>query len=714
MTGRSERPVTVRVWDPVVRFFHWGLIASLTVAWVTRGTWDQVHKFAGYAMAVLLVIRLIWGFAGSTHARFSDFVKTPRTTLGYMRAMMRGRAPRQLGHNPPGAAMILALMVLLAAIVITGHMMTTNTYFGVDWVENAHKFTTYIVLGLASLHIAGVLFSSLEHRENLIAAMVSGRKRALESTSSRFRTLGLLASLATVFGLLAVLAGLVNALSLNLPRFERELVRAVERSTGRKLVIGEPFDMSLFPKLAITGRNLRLDGAGGPNDRLSIETVVAEIDPLAILNGRFDVTSVTMAGLDLAIEQDPTLAAEDFASDTATTLAASPVTPLTKIFPRARLIRLDDVKIRMLDGGASPLGPHTLSIILAATGYPVETDVQVSAMINDTPLWLNGTARSRSALAGRVAYQLSFAGTSRQGRIILEGGIVGPKNGGAPALVLKGMGDPAVLAALQPFTTGAKPTVIAENTATDHGRGTQTDPAPDTAATAQPSNAEAASRDTPDGGGPAPPDGSATKSGTPTGGGPAPDGDDGKADGAPFDMAATDQAAADDDTADADLDAFEPSLPQKKQRQARARRTSDDRNRVATDDKAARTRARFAAASKVKARQQISKLKAPGLKVRAAIPAGSKVKVRKRKAEDDETKRSRRKRHAGNSGKGKKGHSGNGGGYSGGGYSGSGSSGSGSSGSGSSGSGNSGSGSSGSGGSGSGGSGSGGSGSGGD
>lgn len=166
-----------RVWDPVVRLFHWSLVLSFAAAWLTSHASERIHHWAGYLAAALVALRLVWGAIGTPYARFSQFVRAPATVARYLLAMLGGREARHIGHNPAGGAMVLALMAAMAVTAVTGWMMTTDTYFGVSWVERAHDLASYGLLVLASIHVAGVMLASLRHRENLIAAMITGRKR---------------------------------------------------------------------------------------------------------------------------------------------------------------------------------------------------------------------------------------------------------------------------------------------------------------------------------------------------------------------------------------------------------------------------------------------------------------------------------------------------------------------------------------------------------
>lgn len=175
---RAARSALVKVWDPLVRIFHWSLAILFAAAWYSGGIWDAPHLGAGYAVFALILTRVVWGFIGSRHARFSDFVRGPATTMGYMAEMVRMRAPRYLGHNPAGGAMVVALLAMILLICASGVMMTTDAFWGVEWVDDLHEMASTIALLLIGLHVGGVILAGIEHSENLVKAMFTGRKRA--------------------------------------------------------------------------------------------------------------------------------------------------------------------------------------------------------------------------------------------------------------------------------------------------------------------------------------------------------------------------------------------------------------------------------------------------------------------------------------------------------------------------------------------------------
>ena len=173
--------LSTRVWDPVVRLFHWSLVLGFGIAWFSANSWEALHSWAGYAAGGLVLMRIAWGVVGTKYARFSQFVRSPRTVLGYLKAIATGSEARYLGHNPAGGAMIIALMLAMGSTAFTGWMLTTDAYWGVVWAQELHNLVAHGLLLLIGLHLAGVLLASFRHRENLIAAMILGQKRAAEA-----------------------------------------------------------------------------------------------------------------------------------------------------------------------------------------------------------------------------------------------------------------------------------------------------------------------------------------------------------------------------------------------------------------------------------------------------------------------------------------------------------------------------------------------------
>jgi cytochrome b len=164
------------VWDAPVRLLHWLLVAAIAAAWITSGSTGPLHAWIGYAALALIGARLVWGFAGSAHARFADFVKPPRAVAVYLRRVAAGDAPRHLGHNPAGGAMVLALLSGVALVAISGWALGTDLLWGYAWPVRVHTALAWSLAALIVLHVAGVALTSWQHRENLVAAMVHGDK----------------------------------------------------------------------------------------------------------------------------------------------------------------------------------------------------------------------------------------------------------------------------------------------------------------------------------------------------------------------------------------------------------------------------------------------------------------------------------------------------------------------------------------------------------
>jgi cytochrome b len=207
----TSRPASTLVWDPLVRFGHWALVAAFAVAYLSAedeaGGPDALHVWGGYVVSVLVVLRVVWGFVGPRHARFSDFVRSPIVALAYFRDLLYGHARRYIGHSPAGGAMVIALLVCLAATVATGLiaygeegkgplavvMVTDANANGNEaghrafarkrgeetesTVRALHDLLANITVALVAAHIFGALVASFVHKENLVLAMITGRKR---------------------------------------------------------------------------------------------------------------------------------------------------------------------------------------------------------------------------------------------------------------------------------------------------------------------------------------------------------------------------------------------------------------------------------------------------------------------------------------------------------------------------------------------------------
>lgn len=166
----------VRVWSLPARLFHWSIAIAVGIAWITHHGPPWLHDAAGYAALVLVFLRLVAGIFGPERHRFAAFIAGPRATLAYSGRIVAGREPRFLGHNPLGGWMIVALLAVTAGAGFTGWLYTTKQFWGVQWVAILHSSLADILLFLIVFHIAGVAFTSVRQGENLVSAMVHGRK----------------------------------------------------------------------------------------------------------------------------------------------------------------------------------------------------------------------------------------------------------------------------------------------------------------------------------------------------------------------------------------------------------------------------------------------------------------------------------------------------------------------------------------------------------
>ncbi len=209
MSQTIDKP-WVKVWDPLVRYGHWALVAMFALAYFSAddesGGPRPLHVWSGYAVGVIVAVRIVWGVIGTPHARFADFAYSPVSALAYLRDLVRGQARRYLGHSPIGAAMVVALLVCLSGTVWTGLAADGETGKGPlahsaglvmspahaedegraearerrgeeSVVGKLHGALANITVGLVLLHILGVSLASAMHRENLVLAMFNGKKR---------------------------------------------------------------------------------------------------------------------------------------------------------------------------------------------------------------------------------------------------------------------------------------------------------------------------------------------------------------------------------------------------------------------------------------------------------------------------------------------------------------------------------------------------------
>jgi len=214
---KEDMSKEIRVWDPLVRIFHWSLVLAFAVAYLSGDEESDIHIYSGYIILGLLVFRLLWGFVGPRFARFSDFVYSPQTIIEYTRGLLSGSPKHYLGHNPAGGAMVIALLLSLIVATYSGLKvyaleegagplavqtpeisMIRSAYAdddeheddehgeyaehegdeeGEEFWEEIHEASANFVLFLVILHIAGVFVAGRLHDENLVKAMITGNKK---------------------------------------------------------------------------------------------------------------------------------------------------------------------------------------------------------------------------------------------------------------------------------------------------------------------------------------------------------------------------------------------------------------------------------------------------------------------------------------------------------------------------------------------------------
>lgn len=197
----TEAKTKILVWDAPVRVFHWLMALSFAGAYLTAESerWRLVHVSLGYTLGGLVAFRVLWGVLGTRHARFAGFVRGPSAVMRYLSSIMRGRPEHHVGHNPAGALAIVLLLLLGAATVASGWANYND--LGGHWLEDLHEAVASFMLAVVGVHVAGIVLASWLHRENLVRAMLTGRKEGAPNDGIRWawRPLALLL-LAAVLG----------------------------------------------------------------------------------------------------------------------------------------------------------------------------------------------------------------------------------------------------------------------------------------------------------------------------------------------------------------------------------------------------------------------------------------------------------------------------------------------------------------------------------
>ena len=200
----------ILVWDNLVRIFHWSLVASFITAYLTSEEDNPFHIYAGYTVLGLIIFRVIWGFIGTRYARFDSFLASPTAVIIYVKSLFSKKSKHYLGHNPVGGWMVLAMLIMLFMVTFSGlklyaseegegplaiqmrsinlmatayasddpeqYLIVEKDEVAEDYWKEFHELSTDLMLILIGLHIAGVVISSKVHKENLVKAMLTGKK----------------------------------------------------------------------------------------------------------------------------------------------------------------------------------------------------------------------------------------------------------------------------------------------------------------------------------------------------------------------------------------------------------------------------------------------------------------------------------------------------------------------------------------------------------
>lgn len=166
----------VKVWDPVVRIFHWSVVAAFGANALLVDDDGKLHQWLGYVIVALVIVRIVWGFVGTRYARFSSFPPSLTGAAEQLDDIVAARPRVHVGHTPLGAWMIYNLLAALLVIGVSGHLMTTDMFWGVEWPEELHEFAVAWAEVSVALHILAVVHESRRTRVNLPRAMFTGYK----------------------------------------------------------------------------------------------------------------------------------------------------------------------------------------------------------------------------------------------------------------------------------------------------------------------------------------------------------------------------------------------------------------------------------------------------------------------------------------------------------------------------------------------------------
>ena len=206
---------TILVWDVPTRVFHWLLVISFAGAWLTSESerLQMIHYAFGYSAVALVLFRLVWGFIGTKYARFSQFVRGPKEMVEHVRGLLSNHQHAAPGHNPVGGIVMVGLMLLILLIGLTGYW-GVKEFLG-DFMSETHEAVANLALGLVIIHIVAAIIMSLLQKENLVRAMVNGKKQGLPEQSIKYPQylIGILLALGWLYFFYLVVGGSLPVLT---------------------------------------------------------------------------------------------------------------------------------------------------------------------------------------------------------------------------------------------------------------------------------------------------------------------------------------------------------------------------------------------------------------------------------------------------------------------------------------------------------------------
>ena len=173
-------PDTVRLWDPLVRLFHWSLAFAFFANYFVTEEGEGWHRWIGYYAVAWILIRTVWGFVANGAAAWSDCWPTPARLKAHVSALLRGSDIHRMGHSPLGALVMILMMTAMFALGVTGYMLEEVDFlWGEEWLEEVHEFIANGLAALVGLHLLAAAVESLKLRENLPLSMITGRRKPL-------------------------------------------------------------------------------------------------------------------------------------------------------------------------------------------------------------------------------------------------------------------------------------------------------------------------------------------------------------------------------------------------------------------------------------------------------------------------------------------------------------------------------------------------------